>query len=825
MTDQDCKPIVLITGATGNIGSTLASCLAAEYRVVGFDRKEADLGFPVIEVDFTSEPSIALALHRFRERFGSKIASVIHLVAYYDFTNEESPLYATLTVEGTRRLLRRLQAFEVEQFVYASSMLVHRPCRPGERIDETQPIEPRWAYPRSKAAAEAVVHDERGRIACVTLRLAGVYDQHTMVPTLARQVARIYERDVESFFYAGSTLVGQSMLHREDMAEAFRLTVAARHRLPAETQLLIGEPDALGYDALQDEVGRLLHGAHDWPTLRVPKIIAAAGTWAKARLEPLVPDLIDRGEKPFIRPFMVELADDHYALDVRRARETIGWEPRRRLKNELPGIVRALQEDPARWYAANGITAPGWIAAAGPREPNPETLRSAYDTQRSIEHSASRWAHFVNIALSTWLITQPVLVGITEPALRWTEIVLGCALIVFATFALSWRATWARWICALIGTIVMAVPFVFWTQNAAAYLSDTLVGTLIFAFAVCFKPEPGPSASAALTGPEIPPGWTYNPSSWTQRIPIVAMALIGLYVSRYLAAYQLGYIPALWDPFFPGSAADPRNGTEEIVTSWVSKAWPFPDAAIGAYVYLLEIVTGVVGSTRRWRTMPWLVILFGLMIAPLGVTSIVFIIIQPVLLDTWSIVALIGAAAILIQIPYSLDELIATLQFLRRRSRAGRNWVRVLFVGDTDEEHEKPTSRGDPLARSPLAIVKDMFSGGVSLPWNFAFAGAIALSLLFTRVTVNAGDALADAHHVLGSLVLTVISIASAEVARPVRYLNVPLGIAVMIAPWIYDAPIMATVYSAAAGAALIALSFRRGRIAERYGGWTHRIV
>jgi hypothetical protein len=303
------------------------------------------------------------------------------------------------------------------------------------------------------------------------------------------------------------------------------------------------------------------------------------------------------------------------------------------------------------------------------------------------------------------------------------------------------------------------------------------------------------------------------------------MALIGLYVSRYLAAYQLGYIPAVWDPFFPGSAADPRNGTEEIVTSWVSKAWPFPDAAIGAYVYLLEIVTGVVGSTRRWRTMPWLVILFGLMIAPLGVTSIVFIIIQPVLLDTWSIVALIGAAAILIQVPYSLDELIATLQFLRRRSRAGRNWVRVLFVGDTDEEHEQPTARGDPLARSPLAIVKDVFSGGVSLPWNFAFAGAIALSLLFTRVTVNAGDALADAHHVLGSLVLTVISIASAEVARPVRYLNVPLGIAVMIAPWIYDAPIMATVYSAAAGAALIALSFRRGRIAERYGGWTHRIV
>ena len=825
MMAQDSKPIVLITGATGNIGRTLASSLAAEYQIVGLDLRDADLGFPVFEADFASDASIRFALHRFSDRFGTKIESVIHLVAYYDFTNEESPLYRALTVEGTRSLLRALQAFDVEQFIYASSMLVHRPCRPGERIDETQPIEPRWAYPRSKAAAEAVVHEERGRIPCVTLRLAGVYDEHTMVPTLARQVARIYERDLESFFYAGSTLVGQAMLHRDDMVEAFRLTVAARHRLPAETHLLIGEADAVGYDALQDEVGRLLHGVSDWPTVRVPKIVAAAGTWAQGRLESLVPDVIDRGEKPFIRPFMMGLADDHYALDVRRAREAIGWEPRRRLKEELPRIAAALKADPQRWYAANGIAAPDWITSTDADNSNPDALRRTYDAQRAAEYGETRWAHFVNIALGTWLVTQPVLVGVAEPALRWAEMVLGCALIVFALFALSWRATWARWTCAAIGTLVMAAPFVFWTENAAAYLSDTLVGALIFGFAVCLKPEPGTCALAALSGPEIPPGWTYNPSSWAQRVPIIATALIGLYVSRYLGAYQLGYLLTVWDPFFPGSPADPRNGTEEIVTSWVSKAWPFPDAAIGAYVYVLEIVTALVGSTRRWRTMPWLVILFGLMIAPLGVTSIVFIIIQPVLLDTWSVIALIGAAAILVQIPYSLDELIATVQFMHRRSRAGRNWIRVLFVGDTDDEATKHSQRSDEFARPPVQIVKDMLGGGVNLPWNLALAAVVALSLLFTRVTVGAADALADAHHVLGALALTVISLAAAEVARPVRYVNVLLGAGVMIVPWIYEASVTAILYSVAAGAALVALSIRRGRVAEQYGGWSRCIV
>ena len=107
-------------------------------------------------------------------------------------------------------------------------------------------------------------------------------------------------------------------------------------------------------------------------------------------------------------------------------------------------------------------------------------------------------------------------------------------------------------------------------HQLAVVTVDTLVGALIFGFAVCTKPDPGPSAVAARTGPDVPPGWSYNPSEWTQRLPIIVLAIVGLYVSRYLAAYQLGYIPGVWDPFFAASSPlDPRNGTEDIITSWV----------------------------------------------------------------------------------------------------------------------------------------------------------------------------------------------------------------------------------------------------------------
>lgn len=82
--------------------------------------------------------------------------------------------------------------------------------------------------------------------------------------------------------------------------------------------------------------------------------------------------------------------------------------------------------------------------------------------------------------------------------------------------------------------------------------------------------------------------------------------------------------------------------------------------------------------------MPWLLLLFGLIIAPLGITSIFFIIIQPVVIGAWSTLALIGAAAMLIKVPCSLDELLATLQFMRWRMKAVRSWLRVFLFGDPD---------------------------------------------------------------------------------------------------------------------------------------------
>lgn len=817
------RPIVLITGIAGDIGSALAKALARRYRVVGFDRIAPAADHAFVEIDLTDDASVAAAMRTFGERHGTRIASVVHLAAYFDFTGEDNPLYQQVNVEGTRRLLEALQAFEVEQFVYSGTMLVHAPAQPGERIDENTPIAPKWAYPQSKAAAEEVIARAHGRIPYVLLHLAGVYDDEHAVPTLAQQIARVYERDLQSHLYAGDLAAGQAMLHKDDMVDAFVRCIDRRDRLPPASTLLVGESEAVGYEPLQQQLGELIHGAHEWSTLRLPAPLAKVGAWAAVKAEPVIPDPIDRGEKPFIRPFMIEMASDHYALDTRRAREVLGWSPRHDIRDTLPSIVAALKRDPLGWYRAHKIVPPAWMETAAEVSYAPEVLRAQVERQYREEHERNVWAAFAVAALGSWLLTSPPMLGYAGTALAWSDIASGAALVLLGLLSLSPRLALLRYVSATIGVWLLFAPLVYWTPNAAAYLNDTLAGTLAFAFALLVRPAPGVDPVARATGPTVPPGWSYSPSRWTQRLPIIVLAFVGLYVSRYLTAYQLGHVDTVWEPFFAGAATDPRNGTEEIITSWVSEAWPVPDAGLGALVYVLEIVTGMLGSTRRWRTMPWVVVAFGVMIVPLGAVSITFIIIQPILLGTWCTLCLLGAAAMLLQIPYALDELVATGQFLLRRRRAGKSLLRVFFAGDTDEGTDGAAV--PEFSRPPREVLRDFFGGGIAVPWNLLLCIAIGMWLMFTRLSLGASGAMADADHLIGSLVVTVAVSALANVGRALRFVNVLFGLALVVAPFVFEASSLQTFAGVACGLALIVLSLPRGNVDSHYGGWDRLIV
>ena len=848
----DNKELIIVTGGNGFIGGALVSALTERYQVVSLERDPSSKPRPSLAVeacDLTSDESVRSALQRVRERFGAQVASVVHLAAYFDLTGEPNPKYEEITVRGTQRLLRELQSFAVEQFVFVSTMLVHAAGRPGEVINEETPLDPKYPYRASKARTEALIREQHGSIPVVLLRPPGIYDDECHSAFLARQIARIYERSPKSRVYPADLRTGQSFLHVDDLVQVIARLIERRAQLPADLPLLVGEPEVESYEQLQCHIGLLVHGEL-WRTWEIPNALAKAGAWVQNEV---------LGEEPFIRPWMVDIAADHYEVDISRARTLLGWEPQRRLRTTLPKMIAALKEDPVHWYRTNKLNTAKVVAkapepvegAAG--ESNMDMSHQGEDMQmmkmmKDMEADRQRtlWCHFAVIGLGAWLLTSPWLFALFDaslatdvardvtrerdlaaPALRnaltgWNDVASGALLMLFGTLSLWKRHEWAQWGTTAVGLWLLFAPIVFWTPSAAAYLNDTLVGALAIAFSVLVPMMPGMSHAGMADPGTVPAGWTYSPSSWAQRVPIIALGLFGFLISRYLTAYQLGHIDAIWEPFFAGQQG--KNGTEYIITSDVSRAWPIADAGLGAISYMLEVLMGAMGSVKRWRTMPWMVAFFFILVVPLGGISILFIIIQPIMIGTYCTLCIIAAVAMLVMIPLTIDELAAMMQYMARSMRAGRPFWRTFFKGGPDlGDEEKGSAQAPGTLRGQLAKA----CWGVTVPWSLVASAVVGVLLMFSRVLFDAEGTMANSDHLVGALVITVAGIATAEVARSLRFLNVLFGMWLIVAPWVLaNVTVASSWYAIAAGLVIIALSLPRGtRSAQHYGSWDSFVV
>lgn len=177
----------------------------------------------------------------------------------------------------------------------------------------------------------------------------------------------------------------------------------------------------------------------------------------------------------------------------------------------------------------------------------------------------------------------------------------------------------------------------------------------------------------------IPPGWDYNPAKWSERIPIVILAMLGFFIAGYLSLYQLDIISNVWEPFF-------GDGSVTILNSRVSHVLPIPDAALGAFGYLVDAVTGVIGGTGRWKKMPWIVIVFGLAVGPLGFVSVMLVVFQPVLFSAWCTLCLCSAVISIAMIGPAMDEMLASLQYMKRARRSDASTWKIFWGMNSEFE-------------------------------------------------------------------------------------------------------------------------------------------
>jgi hypothetical protein len=174
--------------------------------------------------------------------------------------------------------------------------------------------------------------------------------------------------------------------------------------------------------------------------------------------------------------------------------------------------------------------------------------------------------------------------------------------------------------------------------------------------------------SARVPGMDVhAPPFRRNPSAWSQRIPLCVLAGVATLIAGYMALYQWRIIDEVWDPVFGDQTARVLDSdVSETMRTWIR----LPDAALGALAYLGDVIFGLAGSTRRWQYRPWLVILFGIDVIPLGIVSAVLVVLQGTVVGQWCFLCLVTAAISLVLVALAYDEVWACLKYLHRVWRA-----------------------------------------------------------------------------------------------------------------------------------------------------------
>lgn len=403
--------------------------------------------------------------------------------------------------------------------------------------------------------------------------------------------------------------------------------------------------------------------------------------------------------------------------------------------------------------------------------------------------------------------------------MTWSALATGVLLIVLGWRALKVDRPIAWWGACFVGIWLVFAPIVLWAPTASGFVNDSILGVLVIALTILIPGMPNMPAFMQM-GPPTPPGWSYNPSSWPQRAILVAVAVVGLMVSRYLAAYQLGYLEDVWDPFF-GAAS-----TRSVLDSEISHMMPISDAGLGGIAYTFELLMAFMGGVARWRTMPWMVTMFGILVIPLGLAHVTLVMSMPVAVHTFSTLAVLAGVVMLPMVALTVDEVVAMGQHVKqaraRGDRDGSTWKVFWLGGKADgSTADDRTPEMLDLPDRPVALTRSSV-WGVRAPLGLAVLTGLGIWTYVAPGVLGADirSGAADIAHLGGAVIVVVAVVAMAEVLRPLRLLAIPAGLFLAATAPIAGADLGFSVAMAITGLLVVVAALPRGAVHESYGSW-----
>lgn len=315
---------IVVTGASGNVGTALLRRIGNRHIVVGVSRRRPPAVAPYgdaqwAEVDISADD----AARRLSDVFSGADA-VVHLAWLIQPGHDRNRLRRT-NQGGTRAVADAVTAAGVPHLVHMSSTGTYAAAPRGAWADESWPTTgvPTSSYSVDKAAAERIVAGRKFDLSVTRPTLI-------LQPEAASEISRYFIGPLVPAGLVRPSLMRLvpwptefvlQLVHAEDVADALVRIVERR---------ALGAFNLAAAPVLDRAALRLRFGGLGPPApLKVVRA-AAAATW-RARLQPT-----DEG--------WIDLAASVPLLDTSRARAELDWAPAHRGDDVLDSFLQAMHE-------------------------------------------------------------------------------------------------------------------------------------------------------------------------------------------------------------------------------------------------------------------------------------------------------------------------------------------------------------------------------------------------------------------------------------------------------------------------------------------------
>ncbi len=345
---------ILVTGASGFLGSALCVDLARDHTIVGLYRR------PLSERLKKAAPQVHWEKSEVEDKDcidwifkqsalkGRPIDYVIHFAAYVGFKKKWQDEHHNTNVIGTQNIIDAAIYAGVKRILFAGSIAALEPLPLGQTLTEESLAGGDIAYSKSKAMGEKMLCENSDKLPAVVLRIGGVFTDWCELPPLF-SIMRMWRKPFFGRMIPGHGTTGFPYIHRRDVVKIVRRIIEKNEDLERCDTLFAAPSGFTGQKELFPIIRKGFNETFSRQPLHVSLPFARMALHGKYFFNTL------RQKKTYERAWMINYVDRPLVVDTSYTQKKLDWEPRSRLHilERLPILLHNFNHHHRTWYMRN----------------------------------------------------------------------------------------------------------------------------------------------------------------------------------------------------------------------------------------------------------------------------------------------------------------------------------------------------------------------------------------------------------------------------------------------------------------------------------------